>query len=66
MGYDSEGIVSQEVDDTMSGGVSEDDSPAARRRQGADIGRIRENPSLGTQHCAWGPGQVIYIRKAWP
>ena len=66
MGYDSEGIVSQEVDDTMSGGVSEDDSPAARRRQGADIGRTRENPPLGTQHCAWGPGQVIYIRKAWP
>ena len=32
MGYDSEGILSEEVDDTMTGGVSEDDSAARRRR----------------------------------
>jgi hypothetical protein len=29
MGYDSEGILSEEVDDTITGGVSEDDSAAA-------------------------------------
>ena len=35
MGYDSEGILSEEVDDTMTGGggVSEDDSSAAARRR---------------------------------
>ena len=33
MGYDSEGILSEEVDDTMNGGVSDDDPAAATRRK---------------------------------
>jgi transcription factor STE12 len=33
MGYDSEGILSEDVDDTMTGGASEDDSAAAARRK---------------------------------
>ena len=33
MGYDSEGILSEEVDDTMAGGVSEDDPAAAAARK---------------------------------
>ena len=33
VGYDSEGILSEEVDDSMTGGVSENDSAAAARRR---------------------------------